>query len=241
MNIRSNTAEFKRLDKAIVKGEADVEAARWRQAELAFEACTGDGAMKQVDYAVQVSKSGSFISVLVRLWRRCGENLEDAQDLPDFRTSYETTHSGIPNTSGAGRSRRAARQVPTDKKDQVDMLQKLISANPEAVDEALDDPVVKHRLKQRVDEDEAKRAARRAKAARQAREDPAGKVVRDAIAKMDLYARDLDMIAETWVYALEDIPPELKAKLAKAASRLEAAAHRFADATKGRRSLRAVK
>ena len=47
VDIRSNVAEFKRLDRLIVDAEADVQAAKWKQARLAFEATTGDGAIKR--------------------------------------------------------------------------------------------------------------------------------------------------------------------------------------------------
>lgn len=241
MTLRSNEAEFRRLDKEIVRGTEEVEEKKWRQAELAYEAYS-DGT-SQGEYAKSVGKTRGHIGILVRMWDRVsGEGVREPVHLPVFADAYEQTRSGQEGvTSSSARSRRAGRQMPKTTEDRTLVLGKIVAADPAAVDRALDDSVVRNRLKHRVDEDEKKREARRERERAKDKADPAGKVIRNAIREMDSYSRTLDLMSESWTVALEDIPPELKARLRKSAEKLEAAAHRMVAATKGIRSLRSVR
>lgn len=125
MNKQANVREFKALEAAIAASEADVEAKKWRQAELTVEAIAAG--VTQVAYAEAVGKSRDTISRYVRVWRRWGDATRASR--PRFADAIETVMAGseeIISRADATRLQKE-RQVPTRHDDKVVMAQKLLS------------------------------------------------------------------------------------------------------------------
>jgi len=125
MNKTENIREFKQLESAIAEGEADIEAKRWRQAELAAIA-VADG-MSRVEYGQQVGKSDQTISMFVRVWQRWGASGRGRR--PRFADAMATIKAGSDEivTKAEQTQREKERQVPTRHEDKVEMAEKLLA------------------------------------------------------------------------------------------------------------------
>jgi hypothetical protein len=125
VNRASNVREFRALETKIVASEQDVEAMRWRQAELAAVAAA-DG-MTGAAYGEEVGKSKGTINTFVRMWKRWSSVPAEAR--PRFADAYATARVSTDEiiTKAEQTRREKERQVPTRHEDKVEMATKLLA------------------------------------------------------------------------------------------------------------------
>src|SRR5215831_17972331 len=141
MNTKANITEFKRLGREIEQSEADVEAKKWRQAELAAQAIAAG--MTQRGYAAEVGTGKTRVGTLVAIWNRWGVHARGQR--PRFKDAYETAKTGSEDlvTRADTRSRQEERREPTRHDDRVEMAASLMT-DPEVAKAVLATPAARH-------------------------------------------------------------------------------------------------
>jgi hypothetical protein len=242
MNPQSNIDEFKRLDTEIAESEADVEAKKWRQAELAAIA-VADG-MTQREYAEAVGRHQTGVSQLVRMWRRFGQ--EPLLSRPRFASAQATVMASSDEviTASQHSARQEERRMPSRHEDRVEMATKLL-ADPEVAKAAaktvLDPSTKAGRLLSQAayDQDAEKRQHRREldeqSRARSALPLPA--YMAKMVVKMDEWSLGL-----AGLYDDLDSLPEGRGRelVANSARSLAVQAQRWVDRLEGKPDLRVI-
>lgn len=242
MNRQTNISEARNLLTDIAVGEDDLEAKRWRLAELAAEA-VADG-MSRREYAAAIGKSESTVRRWVITWAKYGA--ESTPHRPRFADAYATVETGsdeLVTRTDVGR-RTAERQVPTRHDDRVEMAAKL-----------LDDPEVAKAVAERVVTDSSlsnrlitqtvlvSDAAKRRKSREQAKEMrqmgalPMAAHMSTMMLKMHEWAGGLAALIED----LDDLPEGRSRELVlEAARHLAKEAQRWVDRLEGEPNLRVI-
>jgi hypothetical protein len=234
----SNVAEFRRLEAAIEASEADVEAMRWRQAELAAEAVAGG--MTRTAYAQAVGKDQAHVSRLVNVWTRYGLDLGHGR--PRFRDAYATVRIGSSDIVDAAEASRRGRerQVPTRHEDRVEMATTLL-ADPDVVKGVLAQPArARSEIRQAVHDEAAAEREHARQTRQQQREDralPLPAYMATMVVKMGEWAAGLAALYDD----LDALPDgEGRDAVARAAGELARQAQRWLDRLERRPELRVV-
>jgi len=242
MNRQANIREFRKLEQAIVEDEADIEAMRWRQAELAAEAVAGG--MTRTEYGRQVGKSDQTISVYVRAWERWGSAAR--RNRPRWADAWATIKARSDEivTRAEQRGRETERQVPTRHDDRVEMAAKLLN-DPKvakaAIKTVLDTPSPARAAIDKVmyDQRATKRQKERdwAEQRRSAAALPLPAYMARMVEKMNEWSLGLAGLYED----LDELPDGRGRELvAKAAGQLAEQAQRWVDKLEGRPDLRVI-
>jgi len=213
----------------IVEGEADIEAKRWRQAELAAISVAEGTSRRQ--YAREVGKSDVHIGVLVRTWQLYGA--KSASHRPRWADAYATAVAGEPVTQADVSRLKKERQVPTRHEDRVEMATTLL-ADPvvakAAVRTVMSAPSHARRAIDSVvfDANADRRRQERERAAQRATDEamPLPAYMSKMVSKMNEWS-----LALAGLYDDLDELPEGRGRelVAMAAEQLEEQAHRWVD------------
>jgi transposase len=239
VNRQQNINEARSLLADIELGEADIEAKKWRVAELAAEA-VADG-MSRREYAKAVSKSDSTINTYVRVWDRWGAQVLGR---PLFKDAIAQVSTGEEITSREWNRRNAERRMPTQHEDRVAMATKLL-ADPEVVKAAAKtvlDPATRagRLLAQAAYDQDADKRRRRREQEEQSRADKALPLPA-YMAKMVVQMNEWTLGLAALVDDLDELPDGRGRELvADAARKLAEQAQRWVDRLERKPDLRVI-